>query len=230
MGGGKVGAVRVDCVGEVHVRSPVQQEMGHLQIVTLDGHHQWGLAVILLGRGFGKAGNQIWLFIQNQGNLVQLTLTDGSKQLFHGRSSFKGQSPVAELLWAKYTTTAKDIQPSFLNPDSSSKQCTGIYPVQLVGGRRPPSPQCIGAAPPDAQAAVGVCWYIPAGDGHPRRSRPRRAHSRRQAVPPSALGRQRERSAQVIPGRSCFGSFLLVDHRLSSLFHFATNEPSANVM
>ena len=32
------------------------------------------------------------------------------------------------------------------------------------------------------------------------------------------------------PGRSRFGSLLLVDHRLSSLFHFATNEPSANVM
>ena len=42
-------------------------------------------------------------------------------------------------------------------------------------------------------------------------------------------GRQRERSAQVIPRRSRFGSLLLVDHRLSSLCHFATNEPSANV-
>ena len=42
-------------------------------------------------------------------------------------------------------------------------------------------------------------------------------------------GRQRERSAQVIPGRSRFGSFLLVDHHLSGLCHFATNEPSANV-
>ena len=135
-----------------------------------------------------------------------------------------------DLSRVQYTAKANDIQLPFIGINSSSKQCTGVYPAQLVGGRRPPSPQCIGATPPDAQAAVGVCWYIPAGDGHPRRSRPRRAHSRRQAVPPSALGRQRERSAQVIPGRSCFGSFLLVDHRLSSLCHFATNEPSANVM
>lgn len=42
-------------------------------------------------------------------------------------------------------------------------------------------------------------------------------------------GRQRERSTQVIPGRSPFGSLLLVDHRLSGLCHSATNEPSANV-
>ena len=32
--------------------------------------------------------------------------------------------------------------------------------------------------------------------------------------------------AQVIPGRSPFGS-LLVDHRLSSLCHSATNEPQS---
>ena len=31
------------------------------------------------------------------------------------------------------------------------------------------------------------------------------------------------------PGRSRFGSLLLVDHRLSDLRHLATNEPSANV-
>jgi hypothetical protein len=74
----------------------------------------------------------------------------------------------------------------------------------------------------------------------PRRSRPRRARGCRRAVPPSrpgswwfsalfAEGRQRERSAQVIPGRSPFGSLLLVDHRLSGLCPFTTNEPSANV-
>ncbi len=40
-------------------------------------------------------------------------------------------------------------------------------------------------------------------------------------------GPQRERSAQAIPGRSRFGSLLLVDHLLSSLCHSATNEPSA---
>ena len=31
------------------------------------------------------------------------------------------------------------------------------------------------------------------------------------------------------PGRSRFGSLLLVDHRLSDLRHLATNEPSVNV-
>ena len=36
--------------------------------------------------------------------------------------------------------TANDFQPSFIGADSSSKQCPGIYPAQLVGGRRPPSP------------------------------------------------------------------------------------------
>jgi len=40
-----------------------------------------------------------------------------------------------------------------------------------------------------------------------------------------AEGRQRERSAQVIPRRSRFGSLLLVNHRPSSLCHSATNEP-----
>ena len=35
-------------------------------------------------------------------------------------------------------------------------------------------------------------------------------------------GRQRERSAQVIPGCSRFSSLLLVDHRPSSLCHLAT--------
>lgn len=44
-----------------------------------------------------------------------------------------------------------------------------------------------------------------------------------------AEGRQRERSARVTPGRSRFGLLLLVDHRLSSLCHSATNEPPANV-
>jgi hypothetical protein len=42
-------------------------------------------------------------------------------------------------------------------------------------------------------------------------------------------GRQRKRSAQIISGRSRFSSFLLVDRRLSSMCHFATDEPSANV-
>ena len=37
-----------------------------------------------------------------------------------------------------------------------------------------------------------------------------------------AEGRQRKRSAQVIPGHSRFGSLLLVDHHLSSLCRSAT--------
>ena len=58
-----------------------------------------------------------------------------------------------------------------------------------------------------------------------------------QAMPPPACwwwvsahlaeGQQRERSAQVIPGRSRFGSLLLVNHRPSSLCHSATNEPQS---
>ena len=65
--------------------------------------------------------------------------------------------------------------------DSSSKQCTGIYPVPLVGGRWPPSPQHIGEAASDAQAAVGVCWYILGREGQPRWSHPRRAHDDRRS-------------------------------------------------
>ncbi len=40
-------------------------------------------------------------------------------------------------------------------------------------------------------------------------------------------GRKREGSAQVISGRSRFGSLLLVDHRPSNLYHSATNEPQS---
>ena len=102
-----------------------------------------------------------------------------------------------------------------------------------------PKPPVIGAAASDAQAAVGVCWYIPAGEDTPAEPPPEGARLPSGSttagpwpvVSKCALreGRQRERSAQVIPGRSRFGSLLLVDHRLSSLCHFATNEPSANV-
>ena len=40
-------------------------------------------------------------------------------------------------------------------------------------------------------------------------------------------GRKREGSAQIISGRSRFGSLLLVDHRPSNLYHSATNEPQS---
>jgi hypothetical protein len=61
----------------------------------------------------------------------------------------------------------------------------------------------------------------------------RRAHDDRRPYTASLLvvskralgeGRQRGKSAQVIPGRSRFGSLLLVDHRPSSLCHSAANE------
>ncbi|EOS66561.1 hypothetical protein C816_00702 [Oscillibacter sp. 1-3] len=104
----------------------------------------------------------------------------------------------------------------------------------------PMPPQCIGAAPPDAQTAGGVCWPVHTGQERDARwTDPRRSHDCRrqyhrrpwQVVSKCALreGRQGERSAQVIPGRSRFDPLLLVDHCLSSLCHSATNEPSANV-
>ena len=100
-----------------------------------------------------------------------------------------------------------------------------------------PSPQRIGAAPPDAQAVDGVCWPVHTGQGRDARRASlvertvakgsTTAHLR--VVSKCALreGRQRERSAQVIPRRSRFGPLLLVDHRLSSLCHSATNEPQS---
>ena len=45
-----------------------------------------------------------------------------------------------DLAHAKYTTIANDIQPSFIGADSS-KQCAGIYPAPLAGGRWPPGPR-----------------------------------------------------------------------------------------
>ena len=82
--------------------------------------------------------------------------------------------------------------------DSSGKQCAGIYPAE----------------PPPAGA------WLPLGST---------AISPWPVVSKCALreGRQRERSAQVIPGRSRFGSLLLVNHRPSSLCHSATNEPQS---
>ena len=102
-----------------------------------------------------------------------------------------------------------------------------------------PKPPVIGAAASDAQVAVGVYWYIPAGQDTLAEPPPEGARLPSGSttagpwpvVSKCALreGRQRERSTQVIPGRSPFGSLLLVDHRLSGLCHSATNEPSANV-
>jgi len=75
--------------------------------------------------------------------------------------------------------------------DSSGKQCAGIYPAQLVGGRRPQNPQCIDAAAFDAQAAVGVCciyWKGKADGGAvPSQFLPEGARWP-QAIPPPASG------------------------------------------
>lgn len=85
-GGAEIVAVGVDGVRKVYVRPPVQQQMGHLQIVALDGHHQRRLTVILLGRGLGQAGDQVGVFIQNGRDLLQIAPADHGKQLFHGSS------------------------------------------------------------------------------------------------------------------------------------------------
>ena len=77
-----------------------------------------------------------------------------------------------KLIRAKYTTIASAVQLSIIGTDSSGKQCAGIYPAQLVGGRRPPNSRCIGAAPPDAQAAVGVCWPVHTGQERKVRREP----------------------------------------------------------
>ena len=80
-----------------------------------------------------------------------------------------------------------------------------------------------------------ACWWPKAPL---RRSHPG-GRTMAEAIPPPACwwwvsahlaeGQQRDRSAQVIPERSRFGSLLLINHRPSSLCHSATNEPSANV-
>ena len=63
-----------------------------------------------------------------------------------------------ELTRAKYTTNANDIQPSFIGVDSTGKQGTGIYPAQLVGGWRPPSPRW-SARLPSGSTTIGP-WQV----------------------------------------------------------------------
>ena len=102
-----------------------------------------------------------------------------------------------------------------------------------------PKPPVIGVAASDAQAAVGVCWYILAGKDTPG-GVPLEGARLPLGSTTDGLGRwwlstllaedrPREQSTYVIPRRSRFASLLLVDHRLSGLCHFATNEPTANV-
>ena len=142
-----------------------------------------------------------------------------------------------ELTRAKYTANPNDVQSLFTGPDSKGRQCSGIYPAQLVGGRQPPSPQCIGEALPNAQAAVGVCWPVHTG----QKRNARREPPPEGAGPPTgsttiapepvvgkcALSRgpvkrtERPGHPRTLPLRF----LLLVNHRPSSLRHSATNEP-----
>ena len=50
------------------------------------------------------------------------------------------KSRFVDLSRVQYTTKANDIQLSFIGTNSSGKQCAGIYPAQLVGGRWPQAP------------------------------------------------------------------------------------------
>ena len=60
-------------------------------------------------------------------------------------------------------------------------------PGAACWGPMAPSPRCIGAAPPDAQAVDGVCWSVHAGQG--RDARPPLESARLpEAVPPPACG------------------------------------------
>ena len=141
------------------------------------------------------------------------------------------------MIRAKYTTIASSVQLSIIGTDSSSKQCPGIYPAQLVGGRRPQAPSASAQLrpmhkPPVAFAGLSILGREGAPGGPPLGERTTAAGSttaRLRVVSKCALreGRQRERSAQVIPGHSHFGSLLLVNHRPSSLYHSATNEPQS---
>ena len=107
----------------------------------------------------------------------------------------------------------------------------------LVGGRWPPSPQCIGAAASDAQAAVGVCWYYWAGKDNPGGAAPggrtaavgSTTTSYRLVVSKCAVGPGVRKERPGSPDAPDSELLLLVDHHLSGLCHSATNEPSANV-
>ena len=70
----------------------------------------------------------------------------------------------------------------------SSKQCTGIYPVQLVGGQWPPSPNTSAQIRPVHKPPVRLLTCH-TGQGKDRRPPPRRAHGcRRQYHRPLADG------------------------------------------
>ncbi len=116
-------------------------------------------------------------------------------------------------------------------PVYTRRSLLGVDGPQTPGASAQPRPM---HKPPVASAGLSILGREGTPGGPPLGERTTAAGStttRLRVVGKCALreGRQRERSAQVIPRRSRFGSLLLVDHRLSSLCHFATNEPSANV-
>ena len=60
-----------------------------------------------------------------------------------------------------------NIQPLFLDVAVVASNAPLYARRSLLVAEGPPSPQCIDAAPPDAKAAVGVCWYILEGEDTP---------------------------------------------------------------
>ena len=66
------------------------------------------------------------------------------------------------------TQKVTNSQAPFVGLMKSAASNAQVYTLcRLLVAEGPPSPRCIDAAPPDAQAAVGVCWYIPAGEDTP---------------------------------------------------------------
>ena len=66
------------------------------------------------------------------------------------------------------TQKVTNSQAPFVGLMKSAASNAQVYTLcRLLVVEGPPSPRCIGAAPPDAQAAVSVCWYIPAGKDTP---------------------------------------------------------------
>lgn len=53
-GGGEIDAIGVNGICEIHVRPPVQQQVGHLQVVALDGHRQGRLPSSFLGGALAR--------------------------------------------------------------------------------------------------------------------------------------------------------------------------------
>ena len=118
-----------------------------------------------------------------------------------------------DLSHIQYTTKASDIQPFWgmliVVVVASNAQ---VYTLCCLLGAD--SPPVFSAAAPDAQAAVGVCRYIPAEKGYPGRAAP------------GGLTKKTERPSHPKTLSLRF-SPLLVDRRPSSLCHFATNEPQS---